>query len=87
MVIHLPLSAGEVAGIVISLSPALLFLVAIRTHRGVMLFGPILLIVTAIAWLGMFISTTELAGLSVVFGSFLGLIAMIIGAAVDNSWR
>ena len=69
------------------LAPALLFLILVRSYRGAVMFGSILLIITTIGWLGLLISSAELAGLSVLYASLLALVVVIVGAAIDANWR
>jgi hypothetical protein len=86
-VLRLPLSPGKVGMLLLTLAPAVLFLIMVRGYRGALIFGSILLTITMVGWLSVLTSSSEFAGLSVVYASLLAFVVVIVGAAIDANWR
>jgi hypothetical protein len=70
-----------------SLSPALIFLLGIRSYRGALRFGPFLVLLTAIGWLGAGLMASVEGGWWLLAWSLNAAVLSIIGAIVDIRWR
>lgn len=77
----------DVETVLIILSPALLFPFLIRSYRGAIVFGSLLVLVTACSWLALVSSDYEFRAFYVFLGAFAGIVLTLFGTVVDRRWR
>lgn len=88
--IQRPLGTGTVLMVLLLVSPAIIYLVAIRSLRGTTYFGLAILVLSLLPWLAAALdnSTTDTGGgLAIAGGAATALVLAISGAAVDRTLR
>jgi len=65
------------------LLPSLVYLLGVRTPWRILLFGALLLGITAAAWTSYALSTDPLSGLTIVAGAFWSLVSSVLGATLE----
>ena len=82
-----PFSPLKIIIPLISLSPALIFLLGIRSYRGALRFGPFLVLLTAMGWLGTGLIGGVGGGWWLLAWSFNTAVLSVVGATLDPQWR